>query len=44
MRITVDSVISIEQPPQELITWCKAAEHGAPSMEHTGQHRILFMV
>jgi len=22
MRITVDSVISIEQPPQELITWC----------------------
>lgn len=22
MRITVDSMISIEQPPQELITWC----------------------
>ena len=22
MRITVDSVISIEQPPQEIITWC----------------------
>ena len=44
MKIEVDSVIRIEQPPQELITWCSNQLVMAPPVEHTAQHCILFMV